>query len=54
VRQFLLEAMALTSLGGFIGVTLAVLASYTVMFFVPALPAAIPMWAVLGLTRKED
>ena len=46
VRQFLFEAMTLTFLGGILGVILAVAVSYIIMFFLPALPAAIPLWAV--------
>ena len=46
VSQFLFEAMTLTFLGGILGVLLAVAASYILMFFVPAIPASIPMWAV--------
>jgi putative ABC transport system permease protein len=45
-RQFLCEAMTLTFLGGFAGVLLAILASQIIMFFVPELPASIPVWAV--------
>jgi len=45
--QFLFEAMTLTTVGGLIGIFLAVLVSYIVIFFVPALPAQIPMWAVV-------
>jgi putative ABC transport system permease protein len=48
VRQFLFEAMTLTSLGGVLGVILAVLASYVIMLFVPQLPASIPLWAVIS------
>jgi putative ABC transport system permease protein len=48
VHQFLFEAMTLTMLGGVIGVVLAVATSQIVMFFVPALPAAIPAWAVIS------
>ncbi len=51
VRQFLFEAMTLTFLGGILGVVLAVGISKLVMFFIPALPASIPTWAVItGLT----
>jgi putative ABC transport system permease protein len=51
IRQFLFEAMTLTSLGGVIGVVLAVAASYILMFFIPSIPASIPMWAVVtGVT----
>jgi putative ABC transport system permease protein len=46
--QFLYEAMTLTFLGGFAGVLLAIVASQIVMFFVPSLPAAIPIWAVIA------
>jgi putative ABC transport system permease protein len=51
VRQFLFEAMTLTFLGGILGIVLAVGISRIVMFFVPALPASIPTWAVVsGIT----
>jgi putative ABC transport system permease protein len=51
VRQFLFEAMTLTSLGGILGVILAVVVSYVIMFFLPQLPASIPLWAVAsGMT----
>jgi putative ABC transport system permease protein len=41
----------LTSLGGLLGVGFAVLVSYVIMFFIPQLPATIPLWAVVtGLT----
>src|SRR5215467_2380602 len=46
--QFLCEAMTLTFLGGFAGVLLAVGASQIIMFFVPSLPASIPIWAVVA------
>jgi putative ABC transport system permease protein len=38
--------MTLTFLGGVLGVVFAVAASYLIMFFVPTLPASIPLWAV--------
>jgi putative ABC transport system permease protein len=47
VYQFLYEAMTLTLLGGVIGVVLSFLVSQIIMFFVPALPATIPSWAVI-------
>jgi putative ABC transport system permease protein len=47
VRQFLYEAMTLTAMGGVIGVLLAVGVSKVVALIFPALPAAIPLWAVV-------
>jgi putative ABC transport system permease protein len=48
VRQFLFEAMTLTFLGGILGVVLSVFISYIIMFFLPELPASIPLWAVVS------
>ena len=48
VRQFLFEAMTLTFLGGALGVILAILISYIIMYFLPELPASISMWAVVS------
>jgi putative ABC transport system permease protein len=48
VRQFLFEAMALTSVGGILGVILAVIVSLIFMVLVPGLPASIPLWAVIA------
>jgi putative ABC transport system permease protein len=51
VFQFLFEAMTLTGIGGVFGIVLAIAVSYIVVFFVPSLPANIPLWAVTtGLT----
>ncbi len=47
VTQFLFEAMSLTTGGGIIGIVLAVLVSYLIVWFVPNLPASIPAWAVI-------
>ena len=47
ITQFLFEAMSLTTGGGIIGIILAVLVSYLVIWFVPQLPASIPAWAVI-------
>lgn len=47
VRQFLFEAMALTFLGGALGVLIAIGVSQLIMLLVPALPATIPAWAVI-------
>jgi putative ABC transport system permease protein len=48
IRQFLLEAMILTSIGGLLGVAVAIVVSMVIMFFLPELPASIPLWAVLS------
>jgi len=47
VRQFLYEAMTLTFLGGVIGVVFAVGVSKILALLLPALPSAIPLWAVV-------
>ena len=46
--QFLLEAMILTSIGGLLGVAVAIVVSMVIMFFLPELPASIPLWAVVS------
>jgi putative ABC transport system permease protein len=38
--------MTLTFLGGLVGVLLAIGVSQLIMFFVPTLPASVPVWAV--------
>jgi putative ABC transport system permease protein len=48
VRQFLYEAMILTSMGGALGVVFAIVVSSIIMFFLPELPASIPLWAVIS------
>ena len=45
--QFLFEAMTLTFLGGVLGVLLAVAVSQVIILIFPALPASIPIWAVI-------
>lgn len=51
ILQFLFEAMTLTGVGGIFGIILAIAISYLIVFLIPALPAAIPLWAVIaGLT----
>ncbi|HEX8069379.1 MAG TPA: ABC transporter permease [Pyrinomonadaceae bacterium] len=47
VSQFLYEAMTLTLFGGVIGVILSFGVSQLVMLIWPALPAAVPTWAVV-------
>jgi putative ABC transport system permease protein len=50
-NQFLFEAMTLTFLGGVIGVLLSIGLAKLIGLLIPALPASIPMWAVVaGLT----
>jgi putative ABC transport system permease protein len=48
VRQFLYEAMTLTAMGGVIGVVSAVGISKLIALLLPALPAAVPLWAVIA------
>jgi putative ABC transport system permease protein len=45
--QFLFEAITLTTIGGIIGIVLAITASYLIIWLVPTLPATIPLWAVI-------
>ncbi|MGC8791814.1 MAG: ABC transporter permease [Bryobacteraceae bacterium] len=46
VAQFLLEAVALTGSGGVIGLGLAMLVTLVLGRLLPALPSAVPLWAV--------
>ena len=46
VRQFLTEAVTLTTLGGILGVVFGILVSELVRAFVPALPTTVPIWSV--------
>jgi putative ABC transport system permease protein len=48
VLQFLYEAMTLTFLGGVIGVLSAIAISKLLALVVPALPSAVPLWAVIA------
>ncbi|MFQ5740718.1 MAG: ABC transporter permease [Acidobacteriota bacterium] len=47
IFQFLFEAMTLTTVGGAIGIVLAILVSYAIIWLIPSLPATIPIWAVV-------
>ena len=47
VRQFLTEAVVLTSVGGLLGMTLGWLVSIASHFAFPNLPTLVPLWAVL-------
>jgi putative ABC transport system permease protein len=47
VFQFLFEAITLSTTGGIIGIFAAVFVSYIIIWFIPDLPATIPVWAVV-------
>ncbi len=47
VGQFLTEAMALTGIGGVLGIVIAVLVTLLISALVPAIPATIPAWALI-------
>lgn len=46
IRQFLTEAMALTGMGGFIGVLIGAVISLLINLLFPKLPSSVPAWAV--------
>ena len=47
VRQFLTEAITLSTIGGIMGVAFGAFASGLVRTFVPALPTTVPAWSVV-------
>ena len=47
VLQFLFEAMTLSGMGGLFGVIIAAFLSWMIVWLIPELPAAIPLWAVV-------
>ena len=48
--QFLLEAVTLSSIGGFIGIVLGALIAFTVRTLVPSIPASLSLiWVSLGI-----
>jgi len=48
IRQFLIEAVALTGSGGIIGVSLGAAISFLINKLLPSLPSAVPMWSVIA------
>ena len=48
VGQFLTEAMALTGIGGVLGIVIAILVTMLVSVLVPSLPSEVPSWAVIA------
>jgi putative ABC transport system permease protein len=46
--QFLLEAVALTGLGGLLGITTGWLLSFLIRVLVPGLPSTVPLWSVIA------
>jgi putative ABC transport system permease protein len=47
VTQFLVEAVTLTGVGGFLGILFSILMTMLVGALVPSLPSEVPLWAVL-------
>jgi putative ABC transport system permease protein len=47
IGQFLAEAMALTGVGGLLGIVFAILLTMLIGALVPALPSSVPTWAVI-------
>lgn len=48
ILQFLFEAMALSGVGGLLGIIFALALSSLIIFLVPMLPSSIPLWAVVA------
>ncbi len=48
IGQFLTEAMALTSVGGALGIVISVLVTLLLGALVPSLPATVPAWAIVS------
>ena len=46
VVQFLSEAVALTGVGGFVGIVFSILVTLLIGILVPSLPSSVPTWAV--------
>jgi putative ABC transport system permease protein len=48
ISQFLAEAMALTGLGGVLGIVISVLVTLVIGLLVPSLPSVVPSWAIIA------
>ena len=48
IGQFLFEAVALTGVGGLLGIGIAILVTLIVSALVPSLPSTVPSWAVIS------
>ncbi len=48
IGQFLAEAMALTGVGGVLGVVIAILITLLIGVLVPSLPSVVPSWAIIA------
>ncbi len=48
VTQFLVEAMALTGIGGIIGIVVAVLVTLLISLLVPSIKTSVPAWALIA------
>jgi putative ABC transport system permease protein len=46
ISQFLFEAMALTGVGGIMGITISILVTLLISLLVPSLPSTVPTWAI--------
>jgi putative ABC transport system permease protein len=47
IGQFLFEAMALTAVGGALGILISILVTLIVAALVPSLPSQVPTWAII-------
>ena len=47
ITQFLFEEMALTGVGGIMGISISILVTLLVSLLVPSLPSTVPTWAIV-------